>query len=294
MEVVRELMKGQPYSNRFKGKDKALRYSFPVYVESKVDDIRTHFIREGDKVRVLSYAKKPLYNLDLLCSELVQPMQKHGLTELDCGVQINGNFNDTYRLLRSSKGAPKDLKINVVRVYLFDVPDYAESPWEERVHIRNRLAAALHPSMCTPLHTLAHTEAGVLGAFSELRRRGYEGAMLKTLDGKYERRRGYSWFKIKPEETLDGRIVELHEAVCGTDHDGLRKGDPLGRIGSVTVEDEGGSKHTPHGIAHELGREMFLNPDKYLGEWIEFRRMEEDRQGGSRHPVFIRLREAKQ
>lgn len=220
-------------------------------------------------------------------------MQKHGLNELDCGIQVNRNFNDTYRLVRSSRGTPADLNIHTLDVYLFDLPDYGAMSWEERVHIRNRIANTLLPNMRTPLHTLAYSESEVEQAYKELRDRGFEGAMLKTLDGLYERRRGYSWYKIKPSETVDGKIVALTEAVCGKDHGQFRKGDPLGRIGSVDVLCEDGSTHSPHGITHELGRDMFLNPDKYLGQWVEFERMEEDRQGGSRHPIFKRLREAK-
>ena len=119
--------------------------------------------------------------------------------------------------------------------------------------------------------------------------------MVKSLDHVYERgARIYGWLKYKPEEDADGVITELHEAICGKDqpHLGLRKGDRLGRIGSVTVRMADGSTASPHGIAFPLGRDMFDHPEKYIGQWCEFKYMEIDRQGGYRHPTFHRLREA--
>ena len=119
--------------------------------------------------------------------------------------------------------------------------------------------------------------------------------MVKVLDGLYERKRSWNWYKLKPEDTHDGKIIGLHEAVCGKDQPelGLSKGDMLGRIGSVTVRLEDGTTATPHGIPFALGEEMLNNPTYYLDRWVEFTCMERDRQGGYRHPIFKRIREDK-
>ena len=93
-----QLMKGQPYSKRLlKGK---LRYSYPVIVEEKRDEIRTHFklVRCQDSGKpvaceVLSYAGKPLYNLHKQCEFIYSILLREGLNELDCGVEVNRSFN---------------------------------------------------------------------------------------------------------------------------------------------------------------------------------------------------------
>jgi ATP-dependent DNA ligase len=123
--------------------------------------------------------------------------------------------------------------------------------------------------------------------FIVARERGFEGLMVKSLQHLYEAgKRTAGWLKVKPSDDADGIITELHEAVS-------EAGEPLGRTGSITIKVEDGSTATPHGIAHELGREMHEHPERFIGQWAEFKFMERDRQGGYRHPVFNRLREAK-
>jgi ATP-dependent DNA ligase len=119
------------------------------------------------------------------------------------------------------------------------------------------------------------------------RARGYEGLMVKSMQGMYEAgKRTYGWLKVKPDNDADGVIVALHEAHA-------QDGTALGRVGSATIDVDDGSTATPHGISHDLGRDMFENPAKYIGQWVEFKFMERDRRGGYRHPTFRRLREAK-
>ena len=110
--------------------------------------------------------------------------------------------------------------------------------------------------------------------------------MAKTLDHVYARRRTFDWMKIKPKETFDGKITGFNEAVSET-------GAPLGRVGSINVECADGSTAAPAGIAHGLGRTLWEDQAKYIGQWIEFSCMERDRQGGYRHPIYGRFREDK-
>ena len=110
--------------------------------------------------------------------------------------------------------------------------------------------------------------------------------MAKTLGHVYARRRTFDWMKIKPKETFDGRITSFNEAVSET-------GELLGRVGSINVECADGSTASPAGIAHGLGRTLWEDQAKYVGQWIEFSCMERDRQGGYRHPIYDRFREDK-
>lgn len=295
-----QLMKGQPYSKRFlKG---TLRYSYPVIVEEKRDEIRAHFklVRCQDSGKpvsceVLSYAGKPLYNLHKQCEFIYSILLREGLNELDCGVEVNESYDDTYRYVRSKNGLPADLKDASVVVLLFDIPESNEIYENRLIGMDGIVARANRPDFKRPKSWWAYDEACEDIVYSECRMRGVEGIMIKTPDHLYERTRSWNWFKRKPDETHDGVITALHEAVCGKDQPelGLSVGDKLGRAGSVTVRLEDGSHADPHGIPHKLGADMLANPEKYIGQWVEFSCMERDRQGGYRHPVFKRLREAK-
>lgn len=292
-----DLMKGKVWGEH---KHKLV---YPVLAEVKYDEIRCHVklveTDNGNDLVFLSYAGKPLHNMEEFKNIFWEYLDKANLTELDCGIEVNGNFNDSYRWVRS-KIVPEGLDSSMVRFILFDMPDHGALSYKtRRAHIAEA-AQALRVTwglnITTPLFNLCNTEKDVEYFFERYRGLGFEGAMVKTLDHLYLKgKRIAGWLKMKPEAEADGVITALYEAYCGTDQPelNLRKGDPLGRIGSVQLKLEDGSEAAPHGIPHDLGREMYLNPQAYLGEWVEFRYMERDRQGGYRHPVWHRLREAK-
>ena len=222
-------------------------------------------------------------------------MRKAGIKELDCEVVVNGTFADTYRYTRSSKGVPSDLRTAEVLLYLLDLPGL-EAPYSARKNVLRAFERlTMQPYLRTLTDVLADSEEDVERAFERYRAHGLEGAVVKLPHAPYERKRTHAWYKLKPEETADGCIVDLVEAVCGKDQPelGLVAGDRLGRIGSVILRLEDGSTAAPHGIPHELGADMFQHPEKYIGRWVEFRYMEVDRAGGYRHPTFIRIREDK-
>jgi hypothetical protein len=295
------LMKGETWADACKLVRGAPRFQYPIYVEVKADEIRCRVFREDGQIKFESYAQKPLHNLEGFADQFSKLFTMHGLDELDIGVLVNGNFNDSYRWTRSSKGWPKEkldkktgLMVHAlidldVAFILFDIPG-ATQPYYKRAEVLDQISynGSEHCGlrMTRPARHVCHSEAEVLARYVEFREAGQEGAMGKTFDHLYERRRTFGWMKIKPKETFDGRITGFNEAVS-------EDGQPLARVGSINVECEDGSVASPSGIPHALGRELWANQQKYLGQWIEFECMERDRRGGYRHPIFHRFREDK-
>lgn len=286
-----ELMKGQTWQEAQKLVRGKPRFTYPVYAEVKLDEIRCQVLysQVTKTVTFRSYAGKPLHNLGRFAAGFEDWFERAGYTDLDCGILVNGNFNDSYRWVRSTKGIPEDLAGADVQIIVFDVPDDG-LPFVQRLAQIDRVASALSifhglPTF-RPERALLHSEEAVLYMYRTARQRGFEGLMVKTSDHKYSRTRTWDWLKLKPKETHDAVITEVVQARS-------IHGELLDRAGSVRVTLEDGSEATPAGINHELGRDMLANPGKYIGQWCEFTRMEEDRQGGSRHPIFKRLREAK-
>lgn len=305
-----ELMKGNRWHERCDAKDRKGNpiVTYPVYVEDKHDEIRCHvkvMPRIGDHVRThevqyLSYAGKPLANMQRFDDAFVLLSERTGWSEFDLGFEVNRNFNDSYRWVRSTRGVPDDLKDAKFKFLVFGLPEFAGTDnlmqqFARRIEAVTYALDWVSTQLAVPMWTMCTDERDVEAAFSSARTRGLEGVMVKQPLHLYERKRTDGWLKMKPEAEADGIITELHEAICGKDQPdlGLVVGDHLGRIGSVTVKIEDGSTASPHGIPHDLGTEMFLNPQAYIGEWCEFNYMERDRQGGYRHPTFRRLREAK-
>lgn len=296
-----QLMKGETFKDALKLVRGKPRFEYPLYVETKADEIRCRVYREGAHiVRFDSYAEKPLHNMECLQDRFLHFFDQTGWTELDVGILVNGNFNDSYRWVRSANGWPtKKLdkttgKVSPalcaadVQIILFDLPESTER-FEYRLMLRGDARQVLEdlgvPAV-QPVGMLCATESEVWAAYEQYREWGYEGAMGKTLNHTYQRRRTFDWMKIKPSEDHDGQITGFNEAVS-------IEGEPLGRVGSINVTCADGSTAAPSGIPHDLGRELWENQGKYVGQWIEFYCMERDRQGGYRHPIYHRFREDK-
>lgn len=297
-----QLMKGNVWHERCDARDRKGNpiVTYPVMVEDKHDEIRCHVtvIPEVLGVQFMSYSGKPLANMDRFAQMFWTLYKWTGYTEFDMGFECNGNFNDSYRWVRSTKGVPDDLEDATFKFFVFGLPGNHDTLIQQ---LRRRTEVAMYAkNLCSvpvvvPEVVTCSDAAAVEAAFHAARQRGLEGVMVKQLYAMYERKRTDGWLKMKPEDDADGVITALHEAVCGTDQPelGLQVGDKLGRIGSVTIRMEDGSEASPHGIPHELGRDMLEHPEKYIGQWAEMKYMERDRQGGYRHPTFHRLREAK-
>lgn len=297
-----ELMKGETFKDALKPVRGKPRFEYPLYVEVKADEIRCQVMVKDSGVEFLSYAGKPLHNLESFAAQFLALAVYTGRKEFDLGIRVSGNFNDSYRWVRSSNGHPKEkldkktgkvapaLDPSMVEFILFDMPE-SDQPYRYRLDERSAIAYdasnGLGLRMSVPLGEVAFCEDDVWRLYRQYREDlGEEGAMAKTLDHLYERKRSFNWMKVKPSDDIDGKIERLNEARS-------EAGEPLGRVGSVDVMMPDGSVASPAGFPHELGRLMWENPEQYIGQWLTFNYMERDRQGGYRHPTFERFREDK-
>lgn len=294
------LMKGETWADACKLVRGVPRFQYPVMVEAKADEIRCRVTFGNGLVHYESYAEKPIHNMAFLDKAFLLLRQASGINEFDIGVLVNGNFNDSYRWTRSAKGYPVEkfdkktgktapaLFPTMVQIILFDLPENTKPYVDRLVDVDFACQGLRHYGVnaTRPARATAQDADEVMSWYRHFRELGYEGAMGKTFDHLYERRRTFSWMKIKPSEDHDGRITGFNEAFS-------EAGEPLGRAGSINVVTEDGSTAAPAGIPHELGRELWANPEKYIGQWVEFYCMERDRAGGFRHPQFNRFREDK-
>lgn len=284
--MLQKLMKGEKFSTH------GHKLVYPVAYEIKRDDIRVHVVLEDGEIKYYSYAGKPLYNLEVYSDALSTVLGLHGLTELDCGIIVNGEFTATKRYVRSHK-VPADLVSATLTLWVYDIPE-SDYPYRIRKQLISTLVSNMQSELdgcdnlyvCTPNSRTIYSEADLYDKFNAVRALGHEGLMVKTLNHTYKRGRGAAWIKMKPSDDADGVILGFKEAVS-------KEGVPLGRAGSVHVKVDEGSEAWPAGLDHVLAEDMWQNPNKYIGQWCEFTYMERDTLGGYRHPAWGRLRDAK-
>lgn len=318
-----QLMKGHVWA------DHKHKMQYPCIVEEKHDEIRcrvvyypgkseTNVINLPEHVHFETFSGKPVANMESFHDAFLKYFRSVGpeFHELDMGILVNENFNDSYRWVRSTKGHPKEkldkktgkvspaLDPSMVEFLLFDLPLHPAPYYDtdpNKYTATRHFHCAVNPCMMAGLRVKrpdwwpAWSERDVHARYEQFRAAGMEGAMVKSAAHTYQRKRSYDWLKMKPESEADGIIVGFTEATASVDNEelGITAGDRLGRAGSVTLRMEDGSTASPHGIAHDLGWLMWQSPEQYIGKWATMNYMERDRNGGYRHPTFARLREGK-
>lgn len=187
-----------------------------------------------------------------------------------------------------------------------------DKPWSER----RKLLEIFH--MMVDRHSAMNLE-GVLtitDAVYENKRRycqeilanGGEGVILKNVDKPYkpDKRPAWHWVKVKTELTDDVVIMDYlppERVYTGKDEDTwqyweyntpVTKYHAMGWIGSVVFGKYKDGKlvelGSTSGMTEEIREELSHNKDKYIGETIEIRAMEQTEEGHYRHPAFVRFR----
>jgi DNA ligase-1 len=110
---------------------------------------------------------------------------------------------------------------------------------------------------------------------------GFEGAMIKPLDSKYECKRSYSWQKAKVFQSDEFRIIDFEEG------DGKYKGT----LGKVIVDVNGVSVGVGSGFNDNQRNEIWNDKEQYLGKYIEVQYQEKiEKTNSLRFPTVKSLR----
>ena len=117
--------------------------------------------------------------------------------------------------------------------------------------------------------------------------KGYEGAMIKAVDGKYQWKRvtarNGAMLKLKPFKSVDLKVIGFYEG----------EGRNEGKAGGFLVDYHGVTVRVGSGLTDSLREEVSQQPDSFVGKTIEVKYLEETEDKSLRHPVFTRFREEK-
>lgn len=110
---------------------------------------------------------------------------------------------------------------------------------------------------------------------------GFEGAMIKPLDSKYECKRSYAWQKAKIFQSDEFKIIDFEEG------DGKYKGT----LGKVVVDVNGVSVGVGSGFNDNQRNEIWSNKGQYLGKYLEVQFQEKIKKTGAlRFPTVKSIR----
>lgn len=165
---------------------------------------------------------------------------------------------------------------------IFDVlrlagEDLRALPWSER---RERLESLTFAEQGLELSPAGDASQEAHEKFLAL---GLEGSVCKHKDSPYRNGRSPHWVKIKPQETIDAKIVGFKE---GT-------GSNAGLAGAIKFELPGGVESTCKILDKQLRAAATEEPEMFIGRTIEVKHHGVQTSGKVRHPQFLRFRDDK-
>jgi len=261
---------------------------FPTWVDYKLDGIRAVAVVRRSVAVLHSRTGKEIPTVPHINAAL----ENAGLRDfvLD-GELLGSSFSNTQSVVSATVNSERsELTYNV-----FDAIPLAE--WDARksetdYNNRRKLAGEVIRSIGSPYIVMVDGQYVLnVTEYDAFQKKaldaGYEGIMVKDLGAPYQFKRTKHVRKVKPYETWDGTIV------------GWELGDPNGKwrhgFGAFKVVFQEGGEVTSvgGGFTDELRKEIYKNPDRYVGTTIEVKGQEMTEHGAVRFPVFVRFRDDK-
>jgi ATP-dependent DNA ligase len=286
---------------------------FPAAAQQKLDGVPVKFKNIGGHIVPLSRQNEVYKSLGRF-TEHVRPLLLTSGSSFTGELWIPGvAFKDISGMVRRHEQAPDNLRCYVFDFDILPVGGSAGYPWATRhKHFTQALAAYLGaagmgagdcPIQLMP-SIICHNELDVMRAKDVVYQANpnAEGLVLHSISKLYAPgKRVWTTQKLKPEPTIDLRIVRVLEATSTEHKMGRPKGTPLGMVGRLEAEFTGADGNTsiigvgPGSLTHAARRALWLERDyiRSVGRIAEIRYMRDDSYDALRQPTFVRWRDDK-
>lgn len=219
--IVRPMLSNTFSFDLYTTKNRSFKISFPAYIQRKYDGIRCVSYLKDDNVIIESRKGIPFQNFSLLKDEL-----KSILSKLPPNFYLDGelytnslDFETISGLIRlhEKKITENDIQlINKIEYHLYDFVDLnnKELKYKERLDILNNLISeSLSISRCKKVDTFLANELNDVKKYhDDFVKEGYEGIMIRDMDGIYEiNKRSKYLQKFKEFMEEEFKIIGFHE-----------------------------------------------------------------------------------
>ena len=253
-------------------------------IEPKLDGIRCLAIKRGDVIKLHTRAGKLITNFDDTVGK--------ELSLFPDGVYDGEIMGKDFTELMRQVNRKTDVDVSDTYFAMFDYLLLDE--WDNRncTHVAFERYRSLNFSLdclsdtslkylrVVPRREVPIDYEVVCNIHDEYVKQGFEGAMIKDLNGFYCFGRDYSVMKFKAFFDADVRIIGFNE---GT-------GKHVGKLGSFQVDYKGVMVRVGSGLNDELRDCIWATKNNFLGRIIEVRYQEETPDGSLRFPTFVCFR----
>lgn len=262
--------------------------NYPCLIQPKFDGIRCIAI-EG-----VAYSRKMKPIPNQFIQKFFSENKLHGL---DGELMVHGDFNKVQTAVMSEDGEPN---------FYYAVYDYWDSdqPYKDRASLYvNRVLEIRQPERVKNTQSITVNDPKSVEIELQLFiDNGFEGAMLRKLDGKYKQGRstfkeGYL-LKLKRFSDDEAMVIGFEEKMSNTnvkevDERGYTKRSskkdglvPANTLGSLQVDWNGVVFNIGSGFNDEQRQDIWDNKEKYLGKLVTFKYQELSSYGVPRFPVW--------
>ncbi len=260
-----------------------------VILERKYDGYRVLTRVQDHKAKMYSRQGKPYIGFNQIISEMnLFPDGCYDGEVISLDNQFSGMQKEALR-----KGTEKFGILNIFDYLTLDEFDnqkcdlitlYRKSRLTEKYLSAmelNKSSSFDHVNVVSNTKILNYGDPEIEQYYNEFLYEGFEGAMMKDIDGLYTFNRSSAWLKIVPFISIDAPII------------GFSRGNPHTKyentLGALKI-DYFGNEVLVAGIPEDLRDEIWNNQDYYLGKMIEVHaRQESQNQNGRRSLRFPRF-----
>jgi DNA ligase-1 len=258
-----------------------MAFEFPIFSQPKLDGIRCIATVDG----LWSRTGKPILSCPHIMEEL-KPLFDQDDTLIFDGELYADKFKDDFNaiisLARKTKPTAVDLEASreAIEYHVYDLPSVDkgfDARWDALLELVHKLGE--YRSFIVNVHTLAISSQGALdiqyGLYTE---QGYEGQILRPINGKYENKRSKNLIKRKEFIDEEFTIVSIEEG----------KGNRAGMAGYVVYE-LGDGRQFQSGVkgSWDFARNLLANKDRYAGGKGTVRYFQRTPAGIPRFPVTV-------
>jgi len=269
-----------------------------VYVEPKLDGVRVITICDVDKdeVKMFSRNGKELSNFPKILQQFDSMMDQMAESMVFDGEVMSDDFQTLMREIHRKGGAKTDDAVlnifDVIPLWAFKEGGYSAS-LQKRKEMMDEYE---YPSNISKVEFVKMNLSDEDGQkqFADYNKlcidKGFEGIMIKPIDGPYECKRSSLWLKVKPFIEVSLKVIDVEE---GT-------GRNIGKLGALIVEGNDMDKFIKTNVGSGLtdsDRESFWQAkEKLIGQIVEIRadaitqNQDAKDEWSLRFPRFLRFR----
>lgn len=244
---------------------------YPCLSSFKIDGLRCIY----ENGRLYSRAGKEFTGLGHIA---------HALRSVDVK-RIDGELTVQGKKFDDASGDLRSFKQSGMAVFnIFDVQNEEPTPIYKRYDAARLLVESLGQSCLSIVeHRHVTSETEVTDMYNEAMDRGYEGLVLKKIEGCEFNGRNYDWLKLKPFDTVDVLVTDVRTG----------NGKYAAMVGALECDMDGTTISVGGGLTDDQREAWMREPNLIVGKTIEVEYMEVSKNGALRHPRLKSIRRDK-